>query len=204
MQYIITTLRELDSLLVEAVSWLEHDAEHFVAMKLLGGNMPEFSLVPHSLMAQKHPDFPRALLGLIAYSFEKDRETSGAYGNLAFDTLDVLEKGTVSLLDIDGKPRSFYEISELKTVGPHKKIVSIEAAFVDLAFTQEGVTFVTNRDLRRLLFSAMEMQTRFPGWEKRWTIGKELGMENTELLQHVFAKSTAQANTSAITDIIFE
>lgn len=203
----VTTLEELDKILVEAESWLEHDADHFVAMTLQGDAMPKFSIVPGTLLVQKHPDFPRALLGLIEYSFKQDRESSGAYGYLVFDTLDVLQQGTIHLDDVDSKPRDMYAITELKAMGSRGKAVSIEASFVDLNYVNEcghSVPFVTNREVRKIIFMVEHISSSFPGWITRWTVGKELGLENAELLKNVFSVRSVPETLTSISDVIFD
>lgn len=53
--------------------------------------------------------------------------------------------------------------------------------------TESGLlTIVTHRELGHFCVMKTELDTKFPGWESRWTVGKDLGMENRELMHQVF------------------
>lgn len=183
-------LPPIDFLVTSTGSWAIHDDKHFEASFIQDWGADV--IVSDTYLQQAHPMFPEVLRAVIALQDEYRMDVPIA-GSLAAASLKLLRGELICFIDVEGQNSYFSRVTSLfidddivGVVGSNYIVESVEingGAQEIVSFQQFGTVNVP-----RTLLDA-----RFPGWEQRYGIGVELGVELEDLMPTVFEKSNALA-----------
>lgn len=197
------------------LAYLIHNAEYwnvakdgsFFATQTHGGAYYEDIPVPVELVASLHPLFPVALRAVVKHFTSQAPDSHGAYGNAVADTLQCLTTGLVSFKDWNDEVRDMLSIDKLSYMQSTKRCVSITGMSVEVMYVDHNglrIPYVLDANTRRFTANTVHLEQAYPGWEERWKIGKDLGVDNAELMKHVFSKKLEQEPSLTMTGISFD
>lgn len=124
------------------------------------------------------------------------------------ETRALLADGSIDCRDEDGVLHRFLAIDTLEESTHAPTMIRM----LGFAITTEPVTLgnvvfelVTSSVMRDIGAPKSDLDNRYPGWQQRWAIGQDLGVEHAELMRHVFpAHSPRKCLASCISQVSFE
>lgn len=186
--------------------WVEFDTEHLVATSLFGDrNIPRYKVMMREL-ATMHPDLPATLNTLFSW-LSKNKNQFHINAKQVSDNARLLNGQVLAFEDEDGEPRYFERVEMLKSFTYFKEDSLMRIRGRELATENiNGTRFVVGFDnsLKTVSVSKSAMDIQYPGWESRWKIGLELGVDNEQLLDHVFSVSQRPPTSLALGNINFD
>lgn len=186
--------------------WVEYDADHLVATSLFAPkNIPRYKVAKRELAAL-HPDLPATLDVLFSW-LSRNKNQFHIEARHLLDNARFLNGQLLAFVDEDSQPRYFQSVSKLKSFTHFKQDSLMRIQGHELTTeTLNGTRFVVGFDntRRALSVSKTAMNTQYPGWENRWNTGLELGVENQQLLDHVFCSSQQPQTSISLGGITFD
>lgn len=183
------TLPPLSTLLICTGAWASLDDDRFKA-SFVEGYATDF-VVPASYLADAHPDFPIALREAILNK-QKQNETTGVIsGRMAMQTFRVLTNDVFRFED--GSYQHIY--TAIRKLAVDGSLVNVHGTKLAIdTFTHSGkvIQFVVSSAPRTTALLKSRVDAAYPGWQERFKIGTELGVDFEALMKHVFSVQTAQ------------
>lgn len=162
--------------------------------------------VPTSELAQLHPLLPNLLRKVLADA-RRERMPEKILGEHMQPTLDILTGNFVEFIDTSGYERIVSCLSNLVLVfrtdnrvlmtGGTHTVASVEVDGQELRFV------VATRRVDTVVMKD-ELEARYPGWEKRWHVATELGVDLKDMLPHLFPSQTRPVKSSDLHGVNFE
>lgn len=196
----------IEDLLLDAMTWqcgLDGRLVACVADHMSG--MSKLYTVTDQDLASCHPLFPAAMRGLVAWCEEDDGRS--APGDSMLATLECLRFPPVHLRGPLNEHWIFSAIGniELRPHFPEYAWISGRRVFMTTADeTLHYAPFVTKTENDQVRVELHYLSQHYPGWEQRWKIGLELGIQHDDLMGHVFDKNWSPITPVATTDITFD
>lgn len=186
-----------ESYLYIADDWDIYDDEHFLVRCPGIPAVPSGELlVPVSLFENDHPMLPAAVRALIKWSHDDNK--SKVDSNSIVHTSDVLHgryiKFSETFTESTKYTYLFGYVESARILDHDPSTVNIVGEYYDISSTDQNnqsVPFVTKRWSGDFYFEKTDIDQRFPGWERRLQLGKELSVEMQELMTHVFKTAAA-------------
>lgn len=191
-------LPPIDFLIHSTGSWCVYDEHHFEASFI--ENWEADVLVPDSYLRQAHPLFPEVMRAVIALQ-EEYRMDIPIAGSLAAASLKLLRGELLCFTDVEGD--SAY-CSRVTNVFMNDDVVGIVGTYYTVdpviinGHTQEIVSF---QQFGTVDVSKASLDAKFPGWQQRYLIGVELGIEPDELMPTLF--NTGISISTPMADVSF-
>lgn len=195
----------LDTLLSIAERWIRADNGVFGAGIVKNSISEVWAVEPYEL-ACFHPLFAQSLEEMLLWK-QKNHQRSHATRSEVIATLSVLRNGVFDFKDIQNDTVLFTNLNTLHIPSDKEKHIWVDGDLVLLkkaGLNNTGVPFVTACQTAGLTVSRADLDLRYPGWEERWRIGKELGVDTKVLLKEVFNQTAASLSPESLTGLTFD
>lgn len=113
-------------------------------------------------------------------------------------TLAYLKTGGLSFNDEGGNTIELAEVDSLDQANFSSAKVIIKGPGMKIEYTQQPgrkYPIVRDRGWSNNIVNKRDLDTRYPGWEERWNIAKDIGFDD-DLIGHVFKPATPQVKQS--------
>lgn len=185
--------------------WSKNDANSFkVSIDKIFGK-PEEVVISAERLDEMNPSMSKALLELINWA-KSSFKLEHVVGNMVRDTHDLLVEPLAIFDDCFDVKRHLCELdSVVVRSGP---IITIRGYVLGLSkgvLTEEETPYSTARVWLDLSVYRSELDTRYPGWEQRLSMAKELGIEYSDMLTMLFPVNNKDLDsTTSLDDISFD
>lgn len=191
----------IEELLYDADLWSVDPSGAFIATVICDSGDDDTYRVYEEDMAQLHPQFPDAVRCLVSWG------TDGIKGRLVAATLDYYRDNIIKIKSKQGHEYIFREISEMYEIEPQHPLIRIQGQ--TLRMETAGAAFnhvlcVGQTPSTSIAFSRESLQKQYPGWEQRWSVAKELGLERDALSKYVFSNTTPTLACDVMSQVGFE
>lgn len=163
--------------------WVLGNDESFTVSVPVPGQSNALYVVTHAELAGLNSELPGSLKALLNHRHQRD-EQAYAEGFLAYRTLQLLQSEFYIFRGMTDESYAVREVGNLSH-GLFPDLMNITCYLLVTSSTVDSI-FVSNYYHTVLTVSRTDMDTRYPGWEKRWQHGQSLELPNDMLFAHVF------------------
>lgn len=199
-------LPPLDGLVQIASYWTLNPDYSFSAWSLRADGKKNEYNVSKDQLRTLHEDLPEALQAIIVSRLTKGEQGIAQQFKVQA-TLQLLQFGGIAFKDMLGVSHLLSKVSELYSISTSANLVGVSGTAVDVEHVQHKgrkIGFVVNIKHPVLTVERMELEHRYPGWEKRLAVGRELEIDEPSLFRHVFMNAAVDTTPPAINAITFE
>lgn len=159
-----------------------------------------------SQLLELHPLLPVAIDAVLDHRKKLIAEDPIIRSMLVELNMHVLKNGYTEVNDTtNATPWSFVEIDNMRENVLDRDTLLVSGTAVTVDHVKHGdlnVPVVIDDAWYEITVSKNEMDSRFPGWEERWKLGAEIGVDNLSLMRHVFTVNNVVTPPSL--DITFD
>lgn len=181
----------LDDLMTLHVSWMFDDPGVYRAV-LRSANDPDGPElgqdVPVAQLSSLHPLLPGTLDAMLTYQRE-NYSTPSVSGLRIAQTLALLNNEYVNFTDVDGWGRKLVKLRSIERYQDSVDMVLLHGSDITTlpaTVEQQAIEFALTSHTTHRVVKIEELNRQYPGWEERWRIGQDIGLEAQELIPHVF------------------
>lgn len=190
------TLADLTNILTwsKTAKWFHHSHDTFRFEPVVTTAATPILLVSHDLLKQLHPDLPATISALIAWCLlNQDRAFS--FNSHVSATVDYYLANLVEFTGRDGKIRLAKGFTVFQDVPNTPTVLWLRAtsyAHRKSVFDSRSVTFITDYGVCDMEAHYDDMTERYPGWQQRWLVAKELGMSTADQALYALSKKPVE------------
>lgn len=173
-------------LLNHAISWQIAGNNAFL-VTVIHNTHSAVLTVPDEYLKDAHTVLPALLRTLIQYK-ESNKMIGAVSGAIVLAQMAVLQGHIFSFTDSGGRRQLFSTISDLTLMGRYASVSGNLLITVQSNMYHDTVPMVLERSYSSQVIPVSVLNSIYPGWDKRYTLGKELGIPKDELLLAVFPK----------------
>lgn len=192
---------------IELLNEMDHwvlDNDVIIATSLFTDkNKPRISVCEKEL-AQYHPDLPQALRTMLLRRKEHENK-NWAEASQVRNTYHLLTGKYLVFQCITGKSLMFEKVTSLAAPGHFLDHGMISLCGYRLHVREHhGIVFSDDIHWQQSTVSKADMDLRYPGWEQRWQIAEDLGVETEIMYKHVFENTTHDNVAVGLSDCILD
>lgn len=187
------------------LQWKSHDTHHFRVLPSNNAPMVCDYLVLAETLAAIHPVLPDALHALLEMR-EHHYGHAAASNQQVLSTVNLHTQHKVSCEGPNNELHAVMELNDVQFLSLNNFVLlhgDVQKEHMSV-YNGRIVSFAGERGTQTLLAEPAALEKRYPGWARRWEIGRGLGLEQEELAQTVFTKSPPIVNSADITQVDFD
>lgn len=178
----------LTALFQNAYKWAQGQEETYIAQGYDQNHKSVEHIVPCAAIDDFHPKLLEAMDAL-SYWYERQEKKDHIPREAVIATLDYIQHGGIEMMSTDYRPVTLFGIQSMYTANWNENILDIRGMAVHTQTGRgpyQGVVFALSRYNAYPSVHKSDLEKRFPGWEQRWKIASELGVDMPDLVKHVF------------------
>lgn len=193
-------LRELSTALTADAKWTGVSDDTFRVSTLRNGYT-----VSNKTLDALHP-----LLSSCVKELSHRNENLHSYRHVSGEdvktTITYLTRGTIDISGGDGQTHRLVELySFLVEPGLSVVIITGSKAYVTHSTKDDlQIPVVTTSGWATYEVPRIELDERYPGWEQRFTVGTELGIDGADLVYYALQKPTPGLDPVTIAEVTFK
>lgn len=157
-------------------------------------------------LKKMHPLLPACIKEHIL-RYQQLFKQSSMQGFQVEDVLHLLQHGSVDLVDTKGNNIVLLDVAKLAAKPDAPDEVEIQGTDIEITYGENfgevaPIVKITNWDTHNVYKS--DLDARYPGWETKWRVGVELGVENNELMHNIFSRAALLPTPEGMVTIGFE
>lgn len=185
------TIPEINDLLYSTDTWSEIKPGLFNVHSLQDNTEFKDHVISEKDLSLRHPKLPLILRALINLNLAK-RSQESTTGDQVTATLQYHEQGAYSLLTSSGYSCLFERLLTFNFVDDSKTKVEVTGyvyLLENVDLPPETVTVATDTAYFECNVDAVYMNEKFNGWDKRFSIAKNLDLDFDELVAYIFSET---------------
>lgn len=206
MSYANNDLDKLRVLIQTSYKWVPGPNNTFIALGYDHKHQPVEQPVPFTLLDAYHPKLLQAMQALFHW-YERQEKRDHIPNKAVIATVNYLQHGGIEMMSTDYRPVTLFSIQSMHTAAWSEHILEVRGMAVH---TQTGrgpyraVTFATSEYNAYPSVHKTDLEKRYPGWEQRWKIASELGVDMPDLVTHVFSTDPRSEQTATMNTVTFQ
>lgn len=156
-------------------------------------------------LEQLHPTLPLSMRAM--FNFARSMSSRDVPGQSVSNTLRYLEGTCIEFIDTTGALRTTTEITSVSTLPNMEHCFMIAGRFyvVENAIADgQDVSFVTKENITYFFGTSVDLEQRYPGFLSKWELAKDLGLADSELIAHLFDRSSSHVSPTSLSELSFE
>ena len=143
-------------------------------------------------LAPVHPNLPKTIYALISH-MNRTAGHCGADKHQVSATIAMLRHGLISAMNVRGEQSHYLLVQNIieQVNNPDEVLlIGMQAKVGSERVDNEIVPFVLSTSWGNTMHTKADLNDAYPGWETRWKVGIELGLNLEELNEHMFKQPT--------------